>query len=282
MTTALVLAGGGSLGAVQVGTLRALLEAGVDFDFVVGTSVGAVNAAWVVGDPTSAGIETLDGIWRELRRGDVFPANPLRGILAAAGQRRSLVSGGALRDLLRRHLRFDRLEDAPLGLHVVAGDVRTGDEVLLSEGPAVEAVLASTAIPGILPPVRIEDRWYMDGGVVNNTPISHAVELGADQVWVLPAGYPCSLPNRPSSALGMALQGLTLLIQHRLLAEARHYHDRVRLRIAPPLCPVVSSPADFSHTPALIERGYRSAQSWLTDPDRGGPELLGVHPHPHG
>lgn len=280
MTTALVLAGGGSLGAVQVGSLRALVEAGVEFDMVVGTSVGAVNAAWLVGDPTAGGVEELGRIWRGLHRADVFPTNPLRGILAAAGQRRSVVSGGALRTLLTRHLRFERLEEPEIGLHVVAGDVQTGEEVLLSEGPAVDAVLASTAIPGVLPPVRIGDRWYMDGGVLNNCPISHAVDLGAETVWVLPAGYPCALATPPNGAIGMALQGLTLLIQRRLLEEARRYRDVVDLRIAPPLCPVLTSPSDFSHTAELIDRAYASALGWLGE--RGAhsdPESLAPHPH---
>jgi NTE family protein len=280
VSTALVLAGGGSLGAVQVGSLGALVEAGVEFDLVVGTSVGAVNAAWLVGDPTPEGVEELGRIWRGLSRGNVFPTNPLRGVLAAAGRRRSLVSGGALRALLTRHLRFERLEEPAIGLHVVAGDVQTGEEVLLSEGPAVEAVLASTAIPGVLPPVRIGGRWYMDGGVLNNCPISHAVELGADTVWVLPAGYPCALATPPSSAIGMALQGLTLLIQRRLLEEARRYREVVDLRIAPPLCPVLISPSDFSHTAELIDRAYASARAWLTEGDGSGdPESLAPHAH---
>jgi NTE family protein len=281
VTAALVLAGGGSLGAVQVGTLRALVEAGVEFDLVVGTSVGAINAAWLVGDPTPSGVAELTRIWRGLRRGHVFPSNPVRGVLAAAGQRRSVVSDGALRALLTRHLRFERLEQPEIGLHVVAGDVQSGEEVLISEGPAVDAILASTAIPGGLPPVRFDGRWYMDGGVVNNCPISHAVELGADTVWVLPAGYPCALAAPPPSAIGMALQGLTLLIQHRLFDEARRYRDIVDLRIAPPLCPVLTSPADFSHTAELIDRAYDSARHWLTDlGGHGDPELLAIHTHP--
>jgi NTE family protein len=280
MTTALVLAGGGSLGAVQVGTLRALVEAGIEFDLVVGTSVGAVNAAWLVGDPTRAGVEQLSRIWHGLRRGDVFPTNPLRGILAAAGQRRSVVSGGALRSLLTRHLRFERLDQPAIGLHVVAGDVQTGEEVLLSAGPAVDAIMASTAIPGVFPPVRLGGRWYIDGGVLNNCPISHAVELGADIVWVLPAGYPCALTTPPNSAIGMALQGLTLLIQRRLLEEARRYRDMVDLRIAPPLCPVLTSPSDFGHTAELIERAYISAQNWLARLDaHSDPESLAQHTH---
>jgi NTE family protein len=278
MSTALVLAGGGSLGAVQVGMLRALIEADVRFDLVVGTSVGAMNAAWVAGDPTPAGVAALTAIWRGLRRRDVFPPSPWQGLLAAAGRRPSLVTSRGLRDLLERHLPFERLDEPQIGLHVVAVDVQTGRDVLLSTGPAVEAVLASTAIPGVLPPVSIDGRWYIDGGVVNNTPISHAVDLGADTVWVLPAGYPCSLGTLPDSAIGMALQGLTLLVQRRLLAEARYYRELVDLRVVPPLCPVAVSPSDFSRTAELLERSYLSTRRWLDHPDTGA-EALAPHEH---
>jgi NTE family protein len=106
----------------------------------------------------------------------LFPANPLRGVSAAAVQRRSLVSGGALRSLLTRHLQFERLPEPSIGLHVVVGDVRTGEQVLLSRGLAVGAILASTAIPGVLPPVQLDGRRYMDGGVVNNTVVAEFTE----------------------------------------------------------------------------------------------------------
>lgn len=260
---AVVLSGGASLGAVQVGMLRALLEAGVGIDVLVGTSVGAVNAVWMAGSPDLAGVAELAGLWSRIRRRDVFPVSPLHSLRAVAGRSRSLVSDTSLRALLERHLPYQQLERAVRPVHVVAVDVRSGGDVLLSAGSVVDAVLASTAIPGVLPPVQIGGRWLMDGGVVNNTPLSHAVALGATTVWVLPAGYPCALTTPPATALGMALHGLATLVQHGLWLDVQRFHQSVDLRVVPPPCPLAVSPADFSHTAELLSRGYDSAASWL-------------------
>ena len=151
MTTAFVLSGGASLGAVQVGMLQALLRRGIRPDFVVGTSVGAVNGAWVAGHPDPDGADGLVHIWCGLRRTDVFPSSPLRALTAVTGRSRAVVSPDGLRDLLSAHIPFRRLEDAPVPQHVVAADVLTGEDVLLSAGPAVDAVVASAAIPGVFP-----------------------------------------------------------------------------------------------------------------------------------
>lgn len=280
VTTAIVLSGGASLGAVQVGMLRALFEAGVEVDMLVGTSVGAVNAAWTAAAPTTDRVDELARIWRRMRREDVFPSSPWQGLLAASGWRRSLVADRGLRALLDTHLGFERLEDAPVPVHVVAVDAQNGECTTLSTGPAVEAVLASTAIPGVLPPVRIDERWYIDGGVVDNTPIRQALALGADTVWVLPAGYPCALPELPTTAVGMALQGLTLLIQHGLAADVARYGRDVDLRVVPPLCPCSVSPSDFSHAAELISAGHASARAWLADGCPSGSETATL-PHPH-
>jgi len=263
MTTAFVLSGGASLGAVQAGMLQALSRRSIRPDFVVGTSVGAVNGAWVAGHPDPDGADGLVHIWCGLRRADVFPSSPLRALMAVAGHSRAVVSPEGLRDLLSAHIPFRRLEDAPVPLHVVAANVLTGEDVLLSTGPAVDAVLASAAIPGVFPPAEVAGRCYMDGGTVNNTPISHAVALGADLVWVLPTGYACALRAAPASALGMALHGLTVLTHQRLAADYARYRDQVDLRVAPPLCPLNVSPADFSQTASLIERARRSTSAWL-------------------
>src|SRR5947199_211530 len=101
---------------------------------------------------------------------------------------------------------------------VVATEVTTGYEVVLSRGSVVDAVLASAALPGMLPPVDVEGHLLMDGGVVNNSPISVAADLGADRVIVLPTGYACALTEPPKSALGMALHAVTVTIQRRLIA----------------------------------------------------------------
>ena len=240
--------------------LTAVAEAGVHPDLVVGTSVGALNGAWVA---AGAPLEDLGEVWRSLRRSSVFPTHPLRGLLGFSGRSDHLVSNSGLRRLLRDHLRFDRLEDAPIPLHVVVTDVLTGAGRALSSGPAEDAILASTAIPGVLPPVSLDDRAYMDGGVVNNSPISHAIEMGADTVWVFATGYSCALKEPPRSALGMALHATTLIVQRRLLLDVERYAPVVDLRVIPPLCPVGVSPTDFSQADDLINRSYALTADWL-------------------
>ena len=281
MTTAFVLSGGANLGAAQVGMLAALRESGVRPDVVVGTSVGALNGAWVAAE---APLGELGDLWRSLRRGQVFPADPLRGLLGFAGRSNHLVSDRGLRRLLRDHLRFERLEDAPVPFHVLATDVLSGLGVLLSEGQALEAILASAAIPGVLPPVRIDGRSYLDGGVVDNTPISHAIGLGADTVWVLATGYSCALREPPRAALGIALHAVTLMIHQRLGLDVERYAGAVDLRVVPPLCPISVAPTDFSQADDLIRRAYRHTSDWLSRAMAGSTDptetlLYGEHPH---
>ena len=139
--------------------------------------------------------------------------------MALAGRGRSLFDEDPLRDLIDRHVTFDRLEDARIPLHVVAVEVLTGRDVLLSTGPAVDSVLASAALPAVFNPIEIGGVPYMDGGVGNNTPISHAVNLGVDAVWVLCAGHACALTEPPPSALGMALHALSLLLHKQLAVD---------------------------------------------------------------
>ena len=157
----------------------------------------------------------------------------------------------------------------PIEFHVVAVDVLTGEELLLSRGPALEAVLASAAIPAVLPPVAWEGRALMDGGVANNTPISHAVELGAREIYVLPTGHACALEQPPASALGMALHALTLLTQSRLIADIESHRDHAKLIVMPPPCPLAIQPIDFAHAEELIERSLADARTFL---DGGGAE----------
>jgi NTE family protein len=118
----------------------------------------------------------------------VFPLNPLTGLLGFLGARDHLVPDSGLRRLIARHIQCDQLEELAVPLHVVAVDAVTGDELRLSRGSLLDAVLASAAIPAVLPPVPWKGRALMDGGVANNTPISHTVELGAQRIYVLPPG----------------------------------------------------------------------------------------------
>lgn len=182
MTTAFVLSGGANLGAVQVGMLQALDAEGIRPDLVIGTSVGALNGAWVAaGRP----IDDLADLWRSLRTRDIFPVRPLLGLRGFLGRTTALVPSSGLRQLLNRHIPFARLENVPLPFSVIATEVCTGREVQIDRGPTVPAILASSAIPVVFRPVEIDGRMLIDGGIVDNTPISKAIAFGATDVWVL-------------------------------------------------------------------------------------------------
>lgn len=278
--TAFVFAGGGSLGAIQVGMLGVLLSAGVQPDFVVGSSAGAINAAYFAGAPTKEGVAKLAQLWSGLRRSDVFPFT----LVSAVGLLRHpdyVVDPGSLRRLIETNLPYARLEDAAIPIHVTATGIE-GTVVLLSKGPAVDAILASAAIPGIFPSVRIDGQTLMDGAIATNTPIRAAVELGASRLIVLPTGYACALKESPKGAIARALHAITLLIEWQLIRDLERLPDEIHVCIVPTLCPLAVSPYDFSASHYLMERAAASTRKWL---DRGGlsrrssPNELQAHRH---
>jgi NTE family protein len=259
--------------------LQALYERDIVPELIVGTSAGAVNGAFIASRPQS--VETardLAEIWRKVRRAQIFPLNPLSGLLGFFGSRDHLVPASGLRKLVAEHSQYQRLEQMPIEFHVVAVDVVSGEELLLSRGPTLDAVLASAAIPAVLPPVSWKKRLLMDGGVANNTPISHAVQLGAREIYVLPSGHSCALEQPPSSALGMALHALTLLMQSRLIADVELHRDQAKLIVLPPPCPLGIQPIDFGHADELIERSLVDARAFL---DRGGAERPAIRMRMH-
>lgn len=280
MTTAFVLSGGGNLGAAQVGMLLGLGDRGIAPDLLVGTSAGAINAAYLAAGPSPARIAALAGLWTGLRRSDVFPTSPRLLARAAAGRANHLVDPTGLRGLLETHLGDALVEDLPWPLAVVATEVTSGREVVMTAGSAVDAVLASAAIPGVFPPVEIAGHVLMDGGVVNHAPIRVAADLGADVVYVLPTGYACALPAPPRRVLGMALHAVSLAIHQSLVAEVARGSGRPRLHVVPPLCPVAVSPTDFSQAGALVDRARRATRNWLDRPPAADPVAdLAVHEH---
>ena len=277
MSTAFVLSGGGNLGAIQAGMLRALIGEGIRPDFVVGTSVGSVNGAWLASHDLDVGVDGLVDIWVGMRRSDVFPADLLGGLRGFLGRRDHLVSSAGLRQVLRTHVPARRFDELRIPLHVVATDIRTGFDVLLSDGDLADAVCASSAIPGVFPMVEIAGRQLVDGGVVNNCPISQALALGATTIWVLPCGYACSLPKAPQGALGIVLQAVSLLVQNRLLMDYERYSARADLRMLPTVCPLSVSPTDFTQARRLIDDADTLVRAWLEDPSVG--QRPGLHVH---
>lgn len=284
--TAFVFAAGGSLGAVEVGMLKALVAAGVTADLVVGSSVGGINAAYVAHDPTVEGVTRLERIWRRVRTRDVFPISPLGGIMRLLTGRDHLVSPAALRRLLERDLPLARLEEGRIPCHLVATGMVEGKAVVLSSGPAVEALLATTAIPGVFPPIRFGEHTLIDGAVASGTPIATALALGAKRVIVLSPGLPCALEQPPRGVVAVGLHALNLLIVHQLVADLERLGGAADIVVAPPLCPLAVSSYDFSQTGTLIDRAAAATEQWLHE---GGlqrhaiPESLRPHSHgPHG
>ncbi|MBC7769835.1 MAG: patatin-like phospholipase family protein [Phycisphaerales bacterium] len=265
MATAFVFAGGGSLGAIQVGALRELVRAGERPDFVVGASVGALNACFFASRPDCEGVEALEEIWRDLKRNDIFPLTwrSAIGWFRGAG---SLFESTALRDLIERHLPVRNLEDAAVPVHVVATNL-SGATVCLSRGPAVDAVLASAAIPIAFPSVRIGADHLMDGAIAGNTPILTAAELGATRIIVLQTGYACSIDGPPNGAVARGMHALTLLIANQMERDLKLIGGKVDVHVAPHLCPLDVSPFNFDQSAALIERASVQTRAWL---DAGG------------
>jgi NTE family protein len=281
--TAFVFAGGGSLGAIQVGMLRALAANGVAADMVVGSSVGAINGAYYAGSPTAEGVERLAEIWLSLRREDVFPVT-WRTMLSFLFRRDFLVPADGVRWLVDTYLPYRNLEDANLPIHVVATDLLSGAPVVLSGGPAAQAIVASTAVPAAFPPVKVEHRYLADGAITCNTPVMVAVGLGARRLVVLPTGYACALETPPRGAIACALHALTLLIARQLLHELSALASEIDFCVVPPLCPLMHSPYDFAATSELIERAAESTHEWIVG---GGltrreiPHQMITHKHKH-
>lgn len=265
MATAFVFAGGGSLGAIQVGALRELIRDGERPDFVVGASVGALNACFFAARPDNAGVAALEAIWRDLKRNDIFPFTwrSAIGWFRGAG---SLFEATALRGLIERHLPLRNLEDAAIPVHVVATSL-SGAPVCLSRGAAVEAVLASAAVPIAFPSVRIDDNHLIDGAIAGNTPILTAAELGATRIIVLQTGYACSIDGPPQGAVARGIHALTLLVANQMQRDLRLLGGKIEVHIAPHLCPLDVSPFNFEQSTALIERASNRTRAWL---DAGG------------
>lgn len=280
--TAFVLAGGGSLGCIQVGMLRALLAAGVYPDFVVGSSVGALNACYFAAYPDAEGVESLARIWASVRRRDIFPFT-LATALSVIKRRDSLIDPSPLRRLVEKALPYSLLEEAKLPVCLVATDMQ-GVAVPLSRGKAVEAIMASAAVPGVYPTVDIDGAPLMDGAVAANTPVRAAASLGATKIFILPTGYACDLQGPPSGAVARALHAITLLIAWQLSRDIERLSETVELHMAPALCPLDVSPYDFSQSERLMTRATLSTQKWIEGGGltlRAAPSQLAPHHHRH-
>ncbi|HEY2565380.1 MAG TPA: patatin-like phospholipase family protein [Acidimicrobiales bacterium] len=260
--TAFVLAGGGNLGATQVGMLQALLESGITPDVIVGSSVGALNGAFMAGQPDAARTESLAKLWIGLRRKDIFPFNLRRLLSGAVGRGNHFFDPHQFQTFIRRApLGFRLLEEAAVALHVMATDLMTGEAVVLSSGVAIDALLASSAIPGVFPPVVIDGRRLIDGGVAANVPVAQAEALGADEIWVLPTAQGLAVP--PETAPELMLHAMHTATGPRESTAPAEVSARVAVHVVP--VPTGSQPSmfDFTQTGVLISRALAATRQWL-------------------
>jgi NTE family protein len=269
VTVAFALSGGANLGPMQAGTVMALMEAGIEPDLLVGTSVGALNAAFLATHPGLDGARDLMDTWAALHRREAFRFNLFTALAGFLGARDHLVSTRQFRRLIRSWLPVERIEQTPIALAVTATDAVTGAGVVLTNGDIVDALAASAAIPGLFPPVRVEGRWLVDGSLSASRPVLEAQALGATDVYVISTMTAPRL-RPPRGAVALAMHSVALLTtrgaQDQLAAAtARAGEDGGRVLVVPSAQPPAPGPFNFGQSAALAEAAYRRTRTWLID-----------------
>ncbi len=268
--TGFVLGGGGHLGAFEVGMLKALMEAGITPDLIVGNSVGAFNGAAIAAEPSPAMVERLHETWLHLPDTEVFQSSLWTRAANILKHKTHLHSSDPLRELLEDFLPVHAFEELSVPFQCVAACIEDAAEQWFSHGALIPAILASSAVPGLLPPVEIEGRHYVDGGVVNSIPISRALELGSTVIYVLHVGNVDASLEPPTKPWDVAMVAFEIARRHRFsrdLAtlpgdvdlhvlptgdEGRRYNDLSKLRYA-----------DFSMIAERMEMAYKATSRYL-------------------
>jgi len=276
---AFVFSGGTSLGAVQVGMLMGVFEANIVPDLLVGTSVGAINAASVGQGFTKSRLQHLASIWSGLKTSDVFGRTGLKSALSLLSGRAALSSADNLLRLLETHLPNSH-SDLVIQTAVVATEFLTGSPVMLAKGDLVLNVLASSAIPMIFPPVTVGGRQLVDGGVVAHVPLAQAEMLGAQTMVVFDAGYPCKLSKLPKGPKEKALHFITLMLHRQSFGLLSVLKQNLTIIYLPAPCPLDVPAYDFSQGSRLIRAGFESAHSFLSELSVQRPGIYG-NPHLH-
>lgn len=260
---AFVLAGGGSLGAAQVGAMQALLAAGIVPDLLVGCSAGAFNAAYLAIEPSYDRALGLEDAWRGWTRKLFFPdsrATVVRRLLTGAEH---IYSTRGLRATLETHIQITDLAETAVPCHLVTTDLVDGEARYWSSGNAHDLLMASACLPALFPPVRLEGKPHVDGGVLVPVPVQRALDLGARRVWVLEF-------NRTwASFNGESMSALDVLLES--FAVSRSHLGRIP-PVAAPGQRVVYVPdlsigrhdlRDFSRTSELLAAGREAGRAMV-------------------
>ncbi|WP_328644256.1 patatin-like phospholipase family protein [Amycolatopsis sp. NBC_00348] len=271
-----VLGGGGSLGAMQVGMLRAVAEAGITPDLAVGTSVGSLNAA-VLALTRDDPIERLRGIWAHMTRDEAFPGGVFSRVRTLTQSKTHLFTNRGLTKIIDEHVGAGRrFEDLALPLGVVTTQVDTAEPLLIRSGPLLTPLLASCAIPGIFPPVEHEGRLLYDGGLVANVPMRQALAMGAQSLVVFDCAFPGKLPSAPRTFAEVMMFTAMISMRNQAVLEAPLAASRVPVVYLPGPAPARVNPLDFGHTDALATEAYDAAREFLDGISVSGAGLYGA------
>jgi NTE family protein len=230
---AFVLGGGGILGAHEVGMLRALAESSIEPDIILGTSVGAINGALFAANPTADGVRRLSQLWRDSHVAGVSGGALLRRITTLARTGTHLQSLEEVRQRLADALPVERVEELAVPFQCVAASIERAAEHWFVDGALIDVVLASCAVPGILPPVKIGDEHFIDGGIVNSIPVARAVAVGAKTIYVLQVGRlerPLAPPRWPWE---VGLVAFEVARRHRFADDLASLPEGVQLHVLP-------------------------------------------------
>lgn len=266
-----MLGGGGHLGAHEVGMLRALLEREIFPDLVVGTSIGAINGVAVAADPTLDAVERLAAMWTRFERSDVFGGSVLGRLGTLARTRTHLHDNDPLRRLLSERLPVELIEDLPVAFECVAASIESASEHWFTSGPIIDAVLASSAVPGILPAVEVNGEHFLDGGIVNSIPVGRAVARGAGTIYVMHVGRVDRPLDPPRWPWEVALVAFEIARRHRFLGDIAALPEEVDVHVLPTgdrEPPRYTDLAQFryrdtSKIPDHIERAYEASRAYL-------------------
>jgi NTE family protein len=264
--TAFVLSGGGNLGALQVGMLRALLERRIEPDLILGCSVGALNGAAIASDPSLVMVGRLQEMWRGLGEENVLPAGLLPAVqLARKGV--SIHDNTNLRRVISSVLPGSQFEDLPVPFQCVATALVEGTETWFDHGPILDPIIASSAIPAVYPPVEIDGLKYLDGAVVNDVPVSRAVELGCDRIFVLHVGSwdrPRPEPKRP---IDMATYAYWLARRSSFQRDLASIPSNIEVLVLPPGSTPLIKYNDFGKSDEMINSSYQATCAFLDAAD---------------
>lgn len=273
MSVAFVLGGGGRWGAVEVGMLDALAGANVTPDLVVGTSIGAINGAMFAGEPTRSGVERLERAWRSLADSSALVPRRRDQFRNLVRLEPSLMSHEALEDWLAEQLPARRFEDLEIRFECVAASIERAAETWFRSGPLIPPLLASSAIPGLFPPVAVDGEHFYDGGLVNSVPISRAIELGATTLYVLQVGRVEQRLTVPKRWYEAGVVAFEISRRHRFATLSDRLPDGVTLHLLPSGHTLEPDDrrqlnwSDFGETDALIDDARTATTTYLDEID---------------